>query len=146
MNIRLKRLFGLTICGSVLAGLLAGYAIGRTTTPAKVKVLLNTGETIIKQKIAYPAGTPNILAAIVTMQPGGETGLHRHDVPVFAHMLEGELTVDYGPDGKHVYHTGDTFLEAFRTPHNGINTGNRPARVLAVFIGAKGAKNTITGK
>ena len=82
-------------------------------------------------------------SAIVTMKPGASTGWHRHDAPLFACVLDGELTVDYGDDGTKVYKTGDAFLEAFKTPHNGTNTGDEPARILAVFAGAKGTSNTV---
>jgi quercetin dioxygenase-like cupin family protein len=58
-------------------------------------------------------------------------------------MLEGELTVDYGPDGKKVYRKGESLIEAFRTEHNGRNTGSEDVRLLAVFIGAEGAENTV---
>ena len=77
------------------------------------------------------------------MIPGQSTGVHSHSVPLFAYMLEGELTVDYGEDGTRTYHAGDAFIEAFQTPHNGTNTGNGNARVLAVFAGSETAPNTV---
>jgi quercetin dioxygenase-like cupin family protein len=123
-------------------GLTIGFVGARAAYPP-VDVLLKSGKTIIGQEIAYPAGTPEVTAAIVTLPPGQETGWHRHDAPVFAYMLSGELTVDYGADGKHVYHAGDTFLEAFKTEHNGKTTGAEPSRVLAVFMGAEGVANTV---
>ncbi len=104
-----------TVVAAALAGV-SGLAIGfgaATAAYPPVDVLLKSGKTIIGQEIAYPAGTPQVTAAIVTLQPGAETGWHRHDAPVFAYMLSGELTVDYGADGSQVYHAGDTFLEAF---------------------------------
>jgi quercetin dioxygenase-like cupin family protein len=123
-------------------GLAIGFVGARAAYPP-VDVLLKSGKTIIGQEIAYPAGTPEVTAAIVTMQPGEATGWHRHDAPLFAYMLSGELTVDYGADGKHVYHAGDAFLEAFKTEHNGTNTGADTAQVLAVFMGAEGVENTV---
>ena len=58
-------------------------------------------------------------------------------------MLEGEITVDYGADGRRTYTAGDGFLEAYRTDHNGMNAGSEPAKVLAVFAGAEGVRNTV---
>ena len=78
------------------------------------------------------------------MQPGEATGWHRHDAPLFAYMLAGELTVDYGGDGRRVYRAGDAFLEAFKSEHNGTNTGAEVAQVLAVFMGAEGVANTVS--
>jgi quercetin dioxygenase-like cupin family protein len=122
-------------------GLLAGFAIGKTSYPP-LDVLLSTSQTVIGQPIAYPPGVPKVMAAIITMEPGQETGLHLHRAPLFAYMLSGELTVDYGQDGKRVYRTGNAFLEALNSDHNGRNTGADLARILAVYMGAEGVPNT----
>lgn len=123
-------------------GLGGGFALGRTSYPP-LDVILSTSSTVIGQPFAYPSGTPKVTAAIVTMVPGQETGWHKHDVPLFAWMLEGELTVDYGLDGKKIYRKGDSLIEAFRTEHNGRNSGLDDVRLLAVFMGAEGAENTV---
>jgi len=106
-------------------------------------VLLSSTETVIGQPIAYPEGQAKITAAIVTMVPGQKTGWHKHNVPLFAYMLEGELTVDYGENGMKTYREGDSLIEAFQTSHNGENTGAGNARILAVFAGAEGVANTV---
>ena len=124
-------------------GLVAGVALGRASYPP-LDVLLSGSETVLGQEVAYPGGRPLVTAAIVTMVPGQETGWHQHDVPLFAWMLEGTLTVDYGPDGERVYGAGDALLEAFRSPHNGRNDGTEDVRLLAVFMGAEGVANTVT--
>lgn len=98
--------------------------------------LLSGNTTIIDQVIeAYPDGTPKVTAAIVELPPGGETGWHTHDVPLFAYILEGELVVDYGEKGTKVYRQGDSLLEAMNWPHNGINKGDVPVKIMAVYIG-----------
>jgi quercetin dioxygenase-like cupin family protein len=112
---------------------------GEDVTP-----LLSTGITVLGQNFAYPTSAPaKVTAAIVAMQPGAETGWHRHDVPLFGYMLEGELTVDYGPKGTRVYRKGDALMEAIDVPHNGRNTGSSVARILAVFMGADGVPDTV---
>ena len=123
-------------------GLAAGVALARTSYPP-LEVLLQSSETRIGQPIEYPAGKPVVTAAIITVAPGGETGWHSHEAPLFAWMLEGALTIDYGPDGTLTYEKGEALLEAFRTPHNGQNRGDEPARLLAVFMGAEGVANTV---
>ena len=103
--------------------------------------LLSTGKTIIDQQIAYPAGTPKITAAIVTIPPGGETGWHLHEVPLYVYILEGEVTVDYGEKGVKVVKEGESILEAVDWAHNGMNKTDKPLRILAVYIGAEGVAN-----
>jgi quercetin dioxygenase-like cupin family protein len=108
--------------------------------------LLSTGTTIIGEPIAYPSGTPKVTAAIVTVPPGKETGWHTHQVPLFAEILQGELTVDYGSKGVKTYKTGDSLLEAMNWPHNGMNKGTVPVKLLAVYMGAEGVPTATPAK
>lgn len=107
-----------------------------TVTP-----VLQTSQTIIGQALVYPAGTAEVTAVVITIAPGGETGWHLHAVPLFGYMLEGQLTVDYGDKGTHTYAVGDGLVEAMNWPHNGMNKGAIPVRILAVYTGAKGIAN-----
>ena len=107
----------------------------------EVTQLLATSQTTVGQPIAYPAGTAHVTAAIVTVPPGAETGWHTHAVPLYGYMLAGTLTVDYGSKGTHVYKAGDSFMEAMNWPHNGVNKGHTPVRILAVYMGATGIPN-----
>ena len=123
--------------------LIAAPVLAETQYPP-LDVLLSSGETIIGQSFEYPDGPAKMTAAIVTMQPGQETGWHIHEVPLFAYILEGEITVDYGIMGKITYRTGDSLLEAYKTRHNGTVTGDGIVRILAVFAGADGIPNTVS--
>ena len=108
-----------------------------------VDVLLQSQSTVIGQTIVYPQGPAQVTMAIVTMAAGEVTGWHRHDAPLIAYVLEGELTVDYGPNGHRTYRKGDALVEALGSRHHGRNTGSGPARILAVFAGAVGTANTV---
>jgi len=74
----------------------------------------------------------------ITLQPGQQTGWHTHPVPLFGYILEGELTVDYGPKGQRIYRKGDGLAEAMNEAHNGRNAGQNPVKILAVFVGMEG--------
>ena len=137
---------------AVALALIAGHAIaGRATAQETAPPpdypavpLLSTGTSIIGETIRYPkTGRAHVTAAIVTLAPGGRTIVHKHGVPLFAYILDGELTVDYGKHGKRTYRKGQTFMEAMNTSHVGINTGSEPVRLLAVYMGAKHAKDVI---
>src|SRR4029079_6937767 len=59
--------------------------------------LLSTGTTILGETLHYPTNGPaHVTAIIVTLPPGSRTILHKHGVPMFGYVLEGEITVDYG--------------------------------------------------
>jgi quercetin dioxygenase-like cupin family protein len=141
MRSNLSRHVALIAGCSCLIGLAAGFAIGKTAYPP-LDVLLSSSQTVIGQPLAYPQGVPKVTAAIISLQPGQETGMHLHRAPLFAYLLSGELTVDYGPDGQRVFREGNAFLEALNSDHNGRNTGSAVTRILAVFMGAEGVSNT----
>ncbi len=109
-----------------------------------MQILLATSKTLRDQPITYPAVAPaKLTAGIIAIDPGAETGWHEHVVPLVAYMLEGELTVDYGPQCTHVYRQGDVIVEAIRTAHNGRNAGPGVVRLFAVFLGAEGVTDTV---
>ena len=113
-------------------------------TREETSSLLDTGTTTLGQKFSYPVKAPaRVTAAIITMQPGAQTGWHQHDVPMFGYMLEGEITVDYGKSGTRTYRKGDALMEAIDVVHDGRNTGSGVARILAVFMGAEGVPDTV---
>jgi quercetin dioxygenase-like cupin family protein len=108
--------------------------------------LLSTGTTILGEKIRYPSGTAHVNASIITLPPGARTVVHKHGVPMFAYILEGEITVDYGKHGKRTYRQGDSLMEAMHVAHFGENTGTQPMRLIAVYMGANKAKDVIPVK
>jgi quercetin dioxygenase-like cupin family protein len=108
-----------------------------------IETLLATGRTLLGQPLVYPTGTPaKVTADVITIAPGAETGWHEHEVPLLAYVMEGDLTVDYGPKGTHIYRQGDVIVEAIGIAHNGHNAGSRPVRLFAVFLGAEGVPDT----
>ncbi len=94
------------------------------------------------EPLRYPTtGPAHVTATIVTLAPGQRTIPHKHGVPLFAYILDGELSVDYGDKGVRTYKKGDSFMEAMDAVHYGFNAGKEPARLIAVYMGAKGAKD-----
>ena len=103
-------------CAAIAA--LATLAIGLAAPTAAddhgypAATLLSTGTSIVGEPIQYPAGAPaHVTASIINIPPGQRTIAHRHGVPLFAYMLQGELTVDYGAKGKRVYRAGEAFMD-----------------------------------
>jgi quercetin dioxygenase-like cupin family protein len=109
--------------------------------------LLATGTSIVGEMLRYPTtGPAKVTAAIVTLAPGAKTIAHKHGVPLFAYILEGEITVDYGEHGRRTYRQGEAFMEAMGVAHFGANTGSQPMRLLAVYMGAEGADDVAPAK
>ena len=128
--------------------LLAAACAAEPAPPPAVTAepVLTATETILGQPIAWPAGRPEVTAAVITVPPGAETGWHSHPVPLFAWMLEGALTVTHRAPGvpptERTYRPGDALMEAIATPHNGRNAGAAPVRILAGLMGAEGVGNS----
>jgi len=114
-------------------------------TPSAVpltETILDARTDTVGAAVRYPAGTAHIRSYILTMVPGQETGWHRHDVPLYARVLGGELEVDYGEGTVKRYRAGDTFLEAMDRYHNGRVVGGDAVQILVVFMGAEGVSDT----
>ena len=103
-----------------------------------VEKVFEGSETILGQPVTFPAEDPGVLAYRLTVQPGAETGWHIHEAPIFAHVLEGEITVDYGADGERTYKAGEAILEALETPHNGRNSGDVPTVIMVLYLTGDG--------
>ena len=133
-----RRIFAVVLILAAVCGPIG--RVGAEDNGAASAPLLSTGTTALGETLHYPmSGPAHITAAIVTLAPGASTALHRHGVRMFAYILDGEITVDYGDRGKRTYRQGDALMEAMDVPHFGADAGSSPVRILVVFIGAEGA-------
>jgi quercetin dioxygenase-like cupin family protein len=114
-------------------------ALGATTA-----LVLKSNRTADGEALKYPEGaSPEITAAVVTLEPGGRTALHEHPTPVVAYILEGTLTVKEEGREPRTYKAGDSFLETVGHWHQGFNAGKTPVKILAVFLGQEGRPTTV---
>jgi quercetin dioxygenase-like cupin family protein len=112
---------------------------GFTATP-----LLKAGETASGKTIQYPqTDTPEIVSVTAVLEPGGQTALHQHPVPVFVYILEGELKVKAEGGEPRTYKAGEAFLEDVNHWHQAFNETQQPTRILVVFMGEKDKPTTI---
>jgi quercetin dioxygenase-like cupin family protein len=139
-----------SLAACLMLAVLLGPATAQNPQPAPanvspgVRTILSTGTTVTGETIKYPSGAPAQMTAVeITLAPGQQTGWHTHPVPLFGYILDGELTVDYGPKGQRVYHKGDGFAEATNEAHNGRNLADKPVTILAVFAGMEGVKDSV---
>ena len=121
---------GVILVVSVSFGVYFSTAVNEISS----ETLVDTDKTVIGQDIQYPSGTPQITSKIITIPVGAETGPHIHEVPMFAYIMRGEVTVDYGEKGIQTFVEGDSIVEAINYTHNGKNNGNEPTEILIVLI------------
>ena len=110
----------------------------------EVEKVLTSTTTYSGQPLAtLRSGTPEVTALVVHVPPGGETGWHKHPVPVYAYMLEGELTVAMKDGFRRTFRKGEVILEVVDTLHNGYNASSQPASLVVFYVGAQGVPNVV---
>jgi len=95
---------------------------------------------VLKQLIqSSGAKEQEVKMVVVNFAPGEVSTAHRHPIPTFGYVLEGELESTF--DGK-VYHykAGDAFYERPNGLHSGTRnmSNDKPAKLIAFFVGDKG--------
>lgn len=105
--------------------------------------VLKSGKTADGDPLAYPqTQKPEVVSVIGTLEPKGQTALHRHPVPVFVYVLEGQLTVRGEGKERRDYKTGEAFLETVGAWHQAFNEGDQHTKLLVVFLGEEGKPTT----
>lgn len=113
--------------------------------PQVSTILDKQAQTVLDQLLQYPTGSQaQVSSAVLTLAPGVSTGLHKHDAPMYAYILEGTLTVTYEGGIVKEFSAGSAILEAVGTPHNGENKTDKPVKILVVNMGAEGVANSVT--
>lgn len=115
----------------------SGTPASAEVTKRSSQMLLVTSQTRDGVDLVYPDGKPQITSRISTFPPGSVTAVHRHDVPLYVFILEGELTLTTEGHPDQVFKAGEAFMEADAW-HAGRNDGDVPLRLLAVYLGEEG--------
>ncbi|MGH8549169.1 MAG: cupin domain-containing protein [Methylococcales bacterium] len=112
---------------------------GFTATP-----VMTESKTITGQALHYlNTKSPEVTSVLVEIQPGGESGRHKHLMSPQIYVLEGEVTIEFDDGKQEKFSSGEAFLEAVNTWHNAKNLSDKPMKMLVVFFGEKGTKNMI---
>lgn len=96
--------------------------------------LLDATTTVLGHTIEYPSGAARLVASIKELPPGVSSAPHRHDVPLFAYILEGAVELDYGAEGTLRFAAGEGLVEAMDVMHIARGVGSETARILVVEL------------
>ena len=133
--------------GAVLLSIGAASAEESSPLPKGFSAVpvLKSGKTADGDPLVYlQTQKPEVVSVIGTLEPKGQTALHRHPVPVFVYLLDGQLTVRTEGMEPRNYKTGEAFLESVNMWHQAFNEGDQPTKVLVVFLGEEGKPTTET--
>lgn len=104
-----------------------------------IEPLLKTDTTSIGQKLHYPQFKEDEVTILkITIPPGESTGWHKHEIPVFAYVLKGNMTVELEQDSVLTFPEGTTFSEVIHDFHTGVNKGDKDVVLIVVYMGGKG--------
>ncbi len=134
------------VCMWALLGVVCASSVSAAEYGGGVdaRVVFRSTTTSNGARIAYPVtDRPEVTAMTVTLAPGAETGWHSHPVPVYAWMLEGELTVEVEGGKQYHFKAGDPIIEVVNTRHNGRNTGKVPAKLAVFYTGVEGRPSVV---
>ena len=102
---------------------------------------------VLEQPIIYPTQQPAEVSSVISvLQPGEETGWHKHMAPLHAYVLEGTSTMEFETnDGTQTrnFSKGDAYVGAANVWLHASNRTDQLVAVFVVFMGAKGLENTI---
>lgn len=136
---KIQKSHQIIIASVIVAAIASGTYFAVAVQDVSAEIILQTSKTVIGQDIKYPTEShPLITSKIVTIPVGTQTVEHMHDYPLYAHVMEGNIRVEYtelDEQEAHIFGPGDTFIEAINVTHKGINIGDVPAKILTVSIG-----------
>ncbi|HWR00482.1 MAG TPA: cupin domain-containing protein [Chlorobaculum sp.] len=123
---------------------LPSAALADNYANVKVDKILVSSTNYTGQPLSYNnTVNPEVTALVVHIPPGGSTGWHKHPIPVYAYMLDGELTISMKDGASYLFRKGEVILEVINTLHNGVNKGNKEAILMVFYSGTAGQPNVI---
>jgi quercetin dioxygenase-like cupin family protein len=123
----------------------AGIAVNAQYNNAiQIEQVLKTDTTTIGQKISYPhSAQAEVIIKKITLKPGQSTGWHKHEIPVFAYVQKGTLTIELENKAVMQFPENSSFAEVLNTFHNGENRGDKEVVLIAFFMSEKGKSLSI---
>jgi quercetin dioxygenase-like cupin family protein len=89
-------------------------------------------------KTEVPGSNYEVITAMVEIQPGFKAGRHTHPGTVQAQVLEGEFMVAFDGQPEKTFKAGQSLEVPDRAIHNEGAVGDKPAKLIAVYVVEKG--------
>lgn len=132
----------------VLAGLVVVLAASTLSAQQQASTAQATPPVsrveLLKQTL--PAGDfRDVQEIVVTLEAGAAATRHRHDVAVFAYVLEGVVENQFNGGASVTYKEGESWYEAPGTVHDVARnpSATSRARLLIVYVGETGKTPTV---
>ncbi len=90
-------------------------------------------------KIEVPGANYDVVSAVVEIAPGFKAGRHFHPGTVQAQILEGEFWLAIDGQPEKTYKAGESLEIKDKAIHNEGATGDKPMKLVAVYMIERGA-------
>jgi quercetin dioxygenase-like cupin family protein len=90
------------------------------------------------QRSEVPGSNYEAVLGIAEIPPGGTAGRHTHPGFELGYLMEGELVLLVDGAGERHFKAGDSWRLEDGKPHDVRVIGDKPARVMAVYVVEKG--------
>lgn len=135
----MKPILLLLVAASLALGRATAAENGAYSRTVAVTPLLKTQTDGAGRRLTYPtSGDAEVTVVHVEIPAGTQSNWHKHPVPCFAYMLEGELQVELAGGEVRTFKAGEAFAEVTELLHNGINRTNKPAKLVMFVVGTVG--------
>jgi quercetin dioxygenase-like cupin family protein len=121
--------------------LFAATLSASTQEKITVATIFQSTITAAGQPIVFPTGNTEVVALMVDLPAGADTGWHNHPWPRYAYVISGALTVENEAGQKQTYKTGDFAVEQLNIFHRGMAAA--PTRLLVIDQDVAGKRNQI---
>jgi quercetin dioxygenase-like cupin family protein len=114
---------------------MASVALGTPGSGVTV-VPIASAEIDQRVRIGQAAGESTVVARF-NFEPGGTTGWHTHPGKTVVLVTKGQFTVYRDHEGEcrsRTYGPGEGFVELRTSVHTGVNEGDDPVKLVAVFF------------
>jgi quercetin dioxygenase-like cupin family protein len=130
---RLRALTAKMVAFLLLVGISSPLAAQQPGTPAITRrTVLQTTTTVTGQPLQFPLFRNVVIATVVELAPGGQTGPQRFFVPTVLYVLEGTLIAEVEGSPARTIAGGQAIVPATNISVNGRNLGVNSLRWLAV--------------
>jgi len=115
--------------------LAAGLAAAQTPAPSAAPAVPPIKRTLL-QKVDL--GDKEKIMAIAEIAPGGSAGRHSHFGVETSYVMEGETVLEIDGEAPRALKAGDSFTIPAGKIHDARTLGDKPVKVLAVYVVEKG--------
>ena len=124
----------LIVAASISAALALGAAAFAQTAPVSPAPVKRT----VIGKIEVPGANYEVVSAVVEIMPGFKAGRHFHPGIVQAQVTEGEFWLAIDGQPEKTYKAGESLELPMKAIHNEGATGDKPAKLIAIYVVEKG--------